>query len=109
MPTDDKPPPKHKLYHVTCEIEIDMVVLAENDEQAKRLGEKYWYEEMSNASLSPSTYHAMEVRHRRDLGYLEDRDLETIPPWGPDGIWENGSSSPQRSIFEYMEERGIKR
>jgi hypothetical protein len=97
---------KLKVFHVTCQIEIDMVVLAESSEHAERIGERNWHEEMQNAA-PPSRFSAFEVTDRRGLSHLADEDLECVPPYGPDGIWENGCSSPQRSIAEYLRERGV--
>jgi hypothetical protein len=97
---------KLKVFHVMCQINIDMVVLAESGEHAERIGERHWHEEMQNAA-PPGRFSAFEVTDRRGLAYLADDVLACVPPYGPDGIWENGCASPQRSIAEYLRERGV--
>lgn len=97
---------KLKVFHVSCQIDIEMVVLAESGEHAKRIGERNWHEEMVN-SAPPGHFVAFEVTDRSGVSFLADEDLECVPPYGPDGIWENGCSSPQRSIAEYLRERGV--
>lgn len=95
-----------KMFHVTCQIDIDMVVLAESGEHAMRIGERNWREEMQNAAPA-NRFSAFEVTDRHVVSHLADEDLECVPPYGPDGVWENGCSSPQRSIAEYLRERGV--
>lgn len=91
-----------KLFRVSCSIDVDMVVVAENEEQARKVGKENWLEEMANAGLEPSGFSATEVRRRSEIGFLRDEDLDGIYPWEPEGHhWET------LTIGELLRKQGI--
>lgn len=96
-----------KLFHVTLTLDIDLVVLAENEEEAVAVGKDKWLEEVRNSGLEPGNVGAREVTKVKQLtclGLFLD-----YPPFGVEGrVYEEGSYSPQLTIAEYMESMGIK-
>jgi hypothetical protein len=104
--SDDKDPPSgnqtKKLYHVCGTLDIDMVVLAINEGQAREIGKSSWSEEMRNAGLAPEAFSVSQVRSKGQLGWLPDEYIDAITPYGPDE-----EDSPQLTILEYLNQMGI--
>jgi hypothetical protein len=97
-----------KLFHVSATLNIDMVVLAESQAQAEEVGKKNWYEEVRDAGLEPEGYYAREVTDAGQVEWMGEDNLDGCMPYGPeDRTFENGCSSPQLTLNEYMKQMGI--
>jgi hypothetical protein len=90
-----------KLYHVSMTLDIDMVVLAENKEEAVQVGKDNWSDEILDSGIEPEHVAAFEVTRRKQLEFA--RALAPL-----DGIQPKGAHNPQLSIEEYLDELGIK-
>lgn len=86
-----------KLYVVYATLNIEMVVLAENEEQAKKVGKAEWHTEMSNAGLEADITHTMEIKKAKQVPFEE---LLGVPPYG--------EGNPQETLQELLDAAGIK-
>lgn len=98
MPDPDE---SKKLFHVSGTLDIDLVALATDEDEAVEIAKKHWSTEVSDAGLCPDKWYAQEVRRSAQVKYLGDL-MESIPPYGIDD-----ESSPQLSISEYLDKQGI--
>lgn len=97
-----------KLYRATATIEYDFEVLAEDSNRAHVVADASAYEAWKDFSPMHEI-RVREVTYRRELSYATDADLKSTSPYGPiDRTYEDGFDSPQRTVWEYMEELGIK-
>lgn len=92
-----------KLFYVSLTLDIDMMVLAEDEKQAKKSGQENWRDDVSNAGSEPSLTHVKEVSSRSQASWMEDEEIDGCAPYGVRGQkYENGCSSPQLGIGVYL-------
>ncbi len=94
-----------KLFHVSAILQLDMVVLAEDAQQAMAVGNDSFSTELMNSGNDP-TLRANEIKKVDDLPW-DTEDCDMTPPYGPVGDYGNGCDTPQFSVTEYMKMLGI--
>jgi hypothetical protein len=67
-----------KLFHVTVEVTVDMVVLADSAEQAGAWGEEHWHREVSDGCPEVRVLMPTEIVRKSQVPY--DDWLE-VPPY----------------------------
>ena len=95
-----------KLFHVSVSLDFDMAVFAPDEEGANKVARGHWSTEMFDAGHEPD-FSSQEMTDRPHTH--GDVDPDALP-WAPEGTaCENGCENPQRTLAEYMEERGLKK
>lgn len=93
----------NKLFHVTTTIEIDMVVLAEDEEEAVAIGAMSWQTEIDDYEIDPDDFSASLITKRRQINWMEDEELDSTCPY--DGDEEETTEGA--SIQEHLDDLGI--
>ena len=96
--------PDKKLFHVTTTIEIDMVVLAEDEEEANAIGALSWQSEIDEYEIDPDDFSSTVITKRKQIDWIEDEDLDSTCPY--DGDEEETTEAA--SIQEHLDDLGIK-
>jgi hypothetical protein len=90
-----------RLFHVSCNVTVDMVVLAEDEEEANAIGAMSWQDEIEEYDLDPDDFSAKEITARKQIDWIEDEDLDSTCPYEAEG------SESGESVQEHLDDLGI--
>jgi hypothetical protein len=96
---------KLKLFTVSVSLNFDMAVFAGDEKEARKVAQRHWSTDAAGLAVEPDFMPVEMTEQRHTRG---DCDLDMLP-WAPEGtICESGCENPQRTLDEYLTERGLK-
>lgn len=105
--TDEAPKTKLedlRLFKVQVSVEFDIAVFAQDEEEARKVATRHWHQELQDGGIEPDLFPEPMTEQTWTHG---DCDPDSLP-WAPDGtVCEDGCENPQRTLQEYLEERGL--
>lgn len=102
-PTEVSPVPSiRKLFHVSATVEVDLLVLAKDEAEAKEIGKANWREELSETGQEPEYMRSREVERKSDIGWVHPDDLQYTSIYVA-----KGTSAPDEDLDELLEAMGI--
>ncbi len=102
--SDAEPDDEKVLFHVHCTLELDMVVLAKDRDQAIQAAKDNFWDELHENVIDLDTieFDPDEIDGRDQLDWLGEENIKYCTPVGV-----ATERHPQLTILEYLDKLGI--